>query len=114
MAGKSALGSTKVRKSYVEYVNIYEVTENELNILEGGGQSTIMMDFAISLLSIAITCVVSLCTSTFHKDIIMFSFLFVTISCMIVGVILLFLGLKNRKSTSKTVKQIKERLKLDE
>lgn len=114
MANKNALGSTKVRKSIVEYVNIYEVTENELGLLENGGQSTLMMDIAISLLSIAITCVISLVTSTFTNETTKYSFLFASIVCSVVGFILLILSLKSRKSVSKIIKDIKARLKDEE
>lgn len=114
MASKNALGSTKVRKSIVEYVNIYEVTENELGLLESGGQSTLMMDIAISLLSITITCAVTLVTSTFPNETIKYSFLFASIVCLVVGLILLILSLKSRKSISKIIKDIKARLKDEE
>lgn len=114
MANKNALGSTKVRKSYVEYVNIYEVTENELTTLENGGQSTIMLDIAISLLSIAITCIITLVTSTFGSDMVKNSFLFAAISCLIVGGVLLVIGWKGRQSISIVVNQIKSRLKTEE
>lgn len=114
MANNNALGSTKVRKSIVEYVNIYEVTENELDLLESGGQSSLMMDIAISLLSIAITCIISLVTSTFANETTKYSFLFGSIVCSIVGVILLLLSLKSRKRVSKIIKEIKARLKDEE
>lgn len=114
MASRSGLGSTKVRKSHVEYVNIYEVTENELSALENGGQSTLMFEIAISLLSIAITCIVALLTSTFGNDTIKNAFLFAAIACALVGVVLIILGWKGRQSVSDVVKQIKSRLKHEE
>ena len=114
MASRSGLGSTKVRKSHVEYVNIYEVTENELSALENGGQSTLMFEIAISLLSIAITCVVALVTSTFENEIIKNAFLFAAIASALVGVVLVILGWKGRQSVSDVVKQIKSRLKHEE
>lgn len=113
MASKNALGSTIVRKSHVEYVNIYEVTESELNILEGGGQSTLMIDIAISLISIAITCIATLVTSTFKSDIIQYSFVFMSIVGVVVGVVLLILCKKSRKSVSSVIKDIKKRLATD-
>ena len=114
MANKNALGSTKVRKSHVEYVNIYEVTESELIALESGGQSTMKFDVAISLLSVAVTCVVSLITSTFNNDMVKNSFLFVAIACFVAGGVLLLLSLQGRKSISKIVREIKGRLITDE
>ena len=114
MANKNALGSTKVRKSIVEYVNIYEVTENELGLLESGGQSTLMMDIAISSLSIAITCIVALVTSSFTNEIAKYSFLFVSIVCFVSGLILLIISLKSKKSVSNTIKTIKARLNEEE
>ena len=114
MASKSGLGSTKVRKTRVEYVNIYEVTENELSALENGGQSTLMFEIAISLLSIAITCGVALVTSSFVNDTIKYAFLFAAIACALVGVVLVILGWKGRQNVCDIVKQIKSRPKHDE
>lgn len=114
MASKNALGSTKVRKSYVEYVTIYEVTENELSTLENGGHATIMMDIAVSLLSIAITCLISLLTTTFDNDIVKNSFLFSMIICFVGGIVLLILSINNRKSVSDIIKVIKSRLQTEE
>lgn len=114
MASNNALGSTKVRKSHVEYVNIYEVTEHELSALENGEQSTIMLEIAISLLSVAVTCIVALATSTFINDIIKNAFLFAAIACTLLGVVLAILGWKGRKSVSNVVGQIKSRPKHEE
>lgn len=113
MANKNALGSTKVRKSYVEYVNIYEVTESELNTLENGGQSALMLDIAFSLLSIAVTCIITLFTSTFSSESIKTGFLFVAIIGIIVGGVLLILGFRQRKSVSSIIKSIKARMHTD-
>ena len=113
MANKNALGSTIVRKSIVEYVNIYEVTETELNNLENGGQYALKFDIGISLISIAVTCIIFLLSSSFSIDIIRDCFLFVAIIGAMLGIVLLILGWRQRKTISSTIESIKSRMKLE-
>ena len=113
MANKNALGSTIVRKSIVEYVNIYEVTETELNNLENGGQYALKFDIGISLISIAVTCIISLLSSSFSTDLIRDCFLFVAIIGAMLGIVLLILGWRQRKTISSTIESIKSRMKLE-
>ena len=112
MAGnKNALGSTKVRKSFVEYVNIYEVTESELDTLESGGKGGVYLDFAIGVVSIAITCLTALFTCDFKFPWMFNIFVCFSIIGIIGGALLLILWHKESKSTKQVITKIKERLK---
>ena len=114
MAGnKNALGSTKVRKSLVEYVNIYEVTESELNSLESGGKGGVYLDFAIAGVSIAITCLTALFTCSFKQSWMFDIFICLSIVGFWGGILLLILWHHESKSVKKVIATIKDRLKED-
>jgi hypothetical protein len=100
----------KVRRGRVDSVDLYEIKENELDILEKGESSSIYLNFSIFLLSISATGIVALCTATFKNDLTKYSFLFVSILGIIIGLLLLALWYKERKSIITIVKRIRERI----
>ena len=54
-----------VRRGRVASIDLYEVKEHELELLEKGPAGTLQFNFAIFLLSTAITCIIALLTSDF-------------------------------------------------
>jgi len=103
----------RVRRGRVDSVDLYEIKENELEILEHGEPSSVYLNFSIFLLSIAITSVLALCTATFKNDLTKYSFLFVCILGFIIGLFLLILWYKGRKSVKSIIRKIRERIPPD-
>ena len=44
-----------IRRGSVDFIDVYEVKESELDLLEKGSPATLDLNFAISLFTIAIT-----------------------------------------------------------
>ncbi|MDI1234099.1 MAG: hypothetical protein PSX81_07450 [bacterium] len=103
-----------VRRGRVDSVNLYEVKENELEILENGEETVIQLNFAIFLLSIAFSGILTLCSATFKSKLLENTFLFSTIIGAILGVYLLLMWWIGRKSIKKIIKTIKNRIEIDE
>ena len=100
----------RVRRGRVDSVNLYEVKENELEILENGEPTSIQLNFAIFLLSIAFTGILTLCSATFSSTLLQNAFLFSTIVGCILGFYLLIIGWRGRKSIKSIIKTIKDRI----
>lgn len=105
----TSLPPVEVRRGVFAQLTIYEVAEYELEILEHGSPDSIYLNFAIFLLSIAVSFLVSLLTVDVSTRIFI---VFVTITAVgsLVGVFLLILWFRNRKSVSVLVAKIRNRL----
>lgn len=102
--------SLRVRRGRVDSVNLYEVKENELEILENGETAGLQLNFSIFLLSIAFSGILTLCTATFSSTILQNVFLFVVIIGIILGIYLLLMWSKGRKSIKSVIQKIKDRI----
>lgn len=100
----------RVRRGRVDSVDLYEVKEHELEVLENGDTNSIYLNFAIFLLSSAVSCVLAISTATFVSELIQYCFLFVTIIGFIGGLFLLILWWRGRKSIKTIVSRIKNRI----
>ncbi|WP_044398843.1 hypothetical protein [Lacinutrix sp. Hel_I_90] len=100
----------RVRRGRVDSVDLFEVKEHELEILENGDTNSIYLNFAIFLLSSAVSCVLAISTANFVSELIQYCFLFVTIIGFIGGLFLLILWWRGRKSIKKIVSIIKNRI----
>lgn len=105
--------SLRVRRGRVDSVNLYEVKENELELLENGEPTSLQLNFSIFLLSIAFSGILTLCTATFSQPILQNTFLFVSIIGIIVGLYLLLMWWKGRKSIKTVIQTIKNRIQPD-
>lgn len=105
--------SLRVRRGRVDSVDLYEVKENELELLENGEPTGLQLNFAIFLLSIAFSGILTLCTATFTQPILQNTFLFVSIIGVIVGLYLLLMWWKGRKSIKTVIQTIKNRIQPD-
>lgn len=103
-----------VRRGRVDSVNLYEVKENELDVLENGEENVIQLNFAIFLLSIAFSGILTLCSATFKSKLLENTFLFSTIIGTILGIYLLIMWWRGRKSIKKVIQTIKNRIEIDE
>lgn len=100
----------RVRRGRVDSVDLYEVKENELDILENGEPTGLQLNFSIFLLSLAFSGILTLCTATFSSSIIQNVFLFVTIIGILLGLYLLLMWWKGRKSIKSVIHNIKQRI----
>jgi hypothetical protein len=100
-----------VRRGRVDSVNLYEVKENELDILEKGSPTSIYLNFAIFLLSIAFSSIAALCTTTtFKYAIVQTIFVVVAVVGILIGVLLILLWNRGRKNISDVIKTIRDRI----
>lgn len=100
----------KIIRGKIESVEVYEVTESELDILEKGSPSSLLLNFSIFLISVATSFLVSLLTTSIPTDRIFTLFVTVTMIGYIAGVVLLALWFVSYKSIHKLSKEIRRRL----
>jgi hypothetical protein len=100
----------KIIRGRVDSMSLYEITENELNILENGPPSSIYLNFAIFLLSIAISFLVSLLTTTITSERTFLVFVVITVASFISGFILLGVWFRNHRLISDIIARIKNRI----
>ena len=91
-------------------LNIYEVTEDELEKLETGGSDPIFLNFAIFSISVALSFLITLLTTKIDSSRIFIIFLVVTIMGFFAGFILLILWWRSRRSVKDLVKKIRDRI----
>ncbi len=101
----------KIRRARVDSLDLYEITEDELNILEHGSPGSLYLLFSTFLLSMAISFFVSLLTTKIESDRLFMVFVSVTILGFIIGIILLILWVKEYRSSTSVAHKIRERMK---
>ena len=103
----------RVRRGKVDSVDLYEVKEYELEILSNGDTNSIFLNFAIFLLSLSFSSILSISTASFNPPIFQTLFLIIAVVGTLGGILLLFLWWKGRKSIKAIVKIIKDRIPQD-
>ena len=99
-----------VRRGRVDSVDIYEIKEQELDILERGSPADIQLNFSIFSLSTAITCIVALATSSFDSRITETVFITVSVAGVLAGLYLLLSWWQVRSSTTDVIARIRKRI----
>jgi len=102
-----------IRRGRVESVDLYEIKENELELLEKGAPSSLFLNFSIFLLSLAFASITTLSTATFATPSIQTLFIVVAVIGVLVGGFLLILWWKTKESISQVIQQIKNRIPPD-
>jgi hypothetical protein len=100
----------EIRRARFERLTIYEVSEAELDILERGSPDSIYLNFAIFLLSVAISLTAALLTATIASNAIFVIFVVCTVVGYTGGLLLLVVWRKNRSSVSDCMETIRKRL----
>lgn len=100
----------RIRRGRVDSLSLYGITDYELEILEKGSPSSIYLNLAIFLLSIATSFLIALCTSTIASVRTFTVFVVLIVVGYVVGIFLLLLWLRDRKSVPDIVKKIKNRI----
>ena len=102
--------SIPVRRGRVGSVNLYEVKEEELDLLEKGSPAPLQLNFAIFLFSIAFTCAIALATSTFKSKIVETIFIVVSVIGILQGALLIIIWWRTKTSIAKVVATIRSRI----
>lgn len=100
----------KVRRGRVDSVDLYEVKENELELLEKGSPATLQLNFAIFLISTAVTSIIAIATTNFKWPIVETIFVFISLIGLFMGCYLLLSWWRTRTSITKLIKTIRGRI----
>lgn len=102
----------KIRKGKVDSLTIYEISEGELETIERGSPNSTLLNFAIFLLSIATSFLVTLLTVDLKdKQNLFIVFTIITVVGFIVGLVLFVLWWRTKNDVDEVLKRIKERVK---
>lgn len=99
----------EIRRGSYKELTLYDVEESELELLAQGSPDSLYLNFAIFLLSAAVSFLTALLTAVLSDRIFT---VFVVITCLgfIVGALLLVIWLKKRRSISALIRKIRDRL----
>lgn len=106
--------SPEIRRARIDCLNIYEVSEGELEILEKGYPASIFLNFAIFLFGSALTLLIAILTTNVKSNATFITFVVLIIVGVLIGLLLLLLWYRNNKSISKLVDTIRKRLPREE
>lgn len=98
-----------IDRARINSITLYDVTEDELSIIERGSPSSNYLNFSIALLSIGISGLVSLFTTEIENMITLIVFVCATIICLILGIFLLVLWRKFSKGSDDIFQKIRSR-----
>lgn len=104
----------KIKRGRVDSLSLYEITEHELNVLENGSPSSLLLNFSLVLLPTATSFLITLLTTTIQSDRMFSVFVMLVICGYISGLILLILWWRNRKSITGIVSRIRDRIPQEE
>lgn len=114
MPAKKAPDSTQqlspVRIAPLGELTAYTVHEHELDVIAAGSPATLAFNFAVALISIGVSFILTLSTTTISSNRLFYSYLIVCINCLLVGMIMFIYWLRTRSSVNITVAKIKSRL----
>ena len=99
-----------IRRGRVDSVNLYEVKENELELLENGPAGTVQLNFAIFLFSMAFTCIIALATANFKWKIMETIFAITTVVGILLGTYLVLIWWRTKASITRVVLTIRNRI----
>lgn len=99
-----------IRRARLDQLTIYDVTEAELEILERGSPDSLYLNFAIALLSTAVSFSVTLATTPISVDRTFQVFLVLTVVGYVAATVLLSLWFRTRQSVSTVTATIRSRL----
>jgi hypothetical protein len=100
----------EVRRGRIDWLNIYEISEAELELLARGSADSLYLNFAIFLLSVSASFIVSLMTTTIESGRVFTVFVVLAVVGAVNGGVLLALWYMSYRSVSGLVETIKRRL----
>ena len=99
----------EIRRGALSRLTIYEVEESELETLEKGSPDSLYLTFSVFLLTTAISFFIALVTTQVAQKIYTI-FVVITVVGFIIGIFLLIIWCKKRKSIPDLICKIKKRL----
>lgn len=99
----------KIRRGSFGELTIHEVADYELESLAHGSPDSLFLNFAIFLLSMSVSFLVALLTAVLSSRVFTV-FVVITTIGFLMGVLLLIIWLKKRRSVSALVEEIRSRL----
>jgi len=99
-----------IRRGRIDRLNIYEVTDSELHLLERGSPESLFLNFAVFLLSTAISFLVTLLSTEIGSARVFSVFVILTVLGFILGTLLLALWWWHRRSSSLIIEEIRRRM----
>lgn len=88
MTAKKAPDSTQqfsqIRVAPLGELTAYTVHEHELDIIAAGSPATLAFNFAVALISIGVSFILTLTTTTISSNRLFYSYLIVCINCLLV------------------------------
>lgn len=102
--------SVTVRRGRVVSIDIYEVKDDELEILEKGGPAQIQFTFAVFLLTLAFSSFTSLITATFESTEIKTAYIVVCVIGFLGSLYLFIQWNRTKKSVKKVMTDIRNRM----
>ena len=106
--------TVSVRRARVGSIDIYEVKDNELDILEKGELMGTQFNFAVLLISLAFSSAISLLTATFKSEIIQNIFVVVAVVGFLGSVYLFIQWYQGKKPIKSVIKDIRDRMPDDQ
>lgn len=110
----SGENEVKIIRGKIGSVSLYEITDNELSLLEKGSPSSIYLNFAIFLFSIGISFLITLLTTSIEEIKIFTSFLVFTIIGVLGGTFLFFIWFRMKGEVSEVISKIQGRINIQE
>ena len=102
--------SVLVRRGRVEYVELYEIKDSELETFEKGSPADLQLNFSVFLLSMAFTALCTLLTATFQNHTTQTIFMVGTFGGFILGIYFMIAWWNNRTSTKALCERVKQRM----
>ena len=94
----------------LDRLRVFQVSEGELDSLEKGSAESVLLNFAIGVLSIAVSLSASLATATFPNDRAFYVVVIITVVGYVSGAVLALLWLTARRSLKGVATRIRSRV----
>ncbi len=99
----------QIERARIGSISVYDVTEDELEIIEQGPIGSVYLNICVASFSIGLTFILTLTTATF-SDLRWFTVcVVIAVLTIMSGIITLIIWLQNRKNYGKVFKRIKGR-----
>ncbi|WP_339870391.1 hypothetical protein [uncultured Algoriphagus sp.] len=100
-----------IKSARYDSLELFEVSESELTIIERGSPSSTYLNFAIFLVSIAISFLTTLLTVDLKDNIVLFTvYLVICVIGFMVGIFLTILWIRSKNEFSDVIKKIRGRM----
>jgi len=99
-----------VRRGRVDSVDLYEIKEHELDMLEKGSPASLQLNFAIFLLSLAFSAILTLSSAVIQPPILETVYVVIAVVGTLLGGYLLIMWWRTKQSIDEIVAKIRKRI----